>query len=106
MYPFPNTRKLLSKHNQLLVLTLFPCRTVSGMITVLLAVSRVPTRSLQMALGVRTDPYVLPGGRYHQRLNPAKNRRVPNQFSLRIVIPEAFPGTNSRDAGSLGGHIR
>src|SRR5690348_8521594 len=52
-----------------------------------------------MAVGIRTDPHVRPGGRNDERLDALEYGRTRNRASVRIDIAHALVAADATDAG-------
>ena len=70
-----------------------------GVIAVLLAAPRVAARRLEVPVGSRADPDVLPGRGEHQRLDAGADG-VRHQFPIRLPVREPRPAPRARDAGA------
>src|SRR4029077_7431436 len=68
------------------------------MIAMLSAPARVAPHRLQMSVGARSDPHVVPRRRNDERSNPVERSRVANRAPLRVAIGERFSMSNPRES--------
>jgi hypothetical protein len=71
------------------------------MVEVLEPALAVGARGLDVAERIRRDPDVRPGGRDPQRPDPVQRRRVADLSAGLVQIPEAVPGPDPGDAGTV-----
>src|SRR5690606_7479167 len=95
----PDARKLFSEFKQIVVFVFLPGFFPVRMVNVLLPSPAIDAGSLQVSVGIRTDPDFGPGGRYHQGGNPATCFLIPDPFAFFIEIGE------TRRFSLLGGGI-
>ena len=68
-------------------------------VAVLLAPGGVEAGRLQMAVGIRADPHVAPGGRDRQLADARQVRRVADKLAVGLVVGEAAPALDAGDPG-------
>src|SRR6185437_6277811 len=78
---------------------LIPDAPPSRVIAMLLAPPRIPPRRLEMSVLQWTDPYVGPGRRHRQRLDPGELRGIPDHLALGIPKNEPAGDCPARDTG-------
>ncbi len=74
-------------------------------IAVLLAPARIAPRRLQVAVGLRADPDVLPRGRNHQALDARQCGLVLHRRAMRVQIAKAVLDGLAVDAGAAIVHV-
>lgn len=70
-----------------------------GMIAVLFAALLIPPRGLDVTLGLRADPYILPRGRNGERADARQRGLVRDRFAVNPAIGEAAAAPDAADAG-------
>jgi hypothetical protein len=68
-------------------------------VPVLTPSGRVRPGRLDVAISIWADPYLLPGGRYDQRLDPGQYGRVADRLGGRPEIPESPAAPAAADSG-------
>ena len=84
------------------VLVLVPLLTPQVVVPVLAPAGRVGADGLDMALGIDADPYVLPGRRDYEGLDPGERSRILDQSRVRTQIAEAAAAPPTADPGAAG----
>src|SRR5260370_3447793 len=84
------------------MLSLVPLRAPQIVVPVLAAAGRIGANGLDVAPRVSADPYVLPGRRDHQGLDPGQRPPVVDGRGVGPQIREAAPAAPAQDSRAVG----